>query len=83
MNHMDETVVHEPKDQSGSGPEDPMGSSDMPKANHSLQQAQGRYTFGSGPARWMAIRSSEPSAAGASARSTMPRPIPARKSRSS
>jgi eukaryotic-like serine/threonine-protein kinase len=48
MNHMDETVVHEPKDQSGSGPEDPMGSSDMPNANHSLQQAQGRYTFGSG-----------------------------------
>ena len=48
MNHMDETVVHEPKDQSGSGPEDPMGSSDMPKANHSLQQVQGRYTFGSG-----------------------------------
>jgi eukaryotic-like serine/threonine-protein kinase len=48
MNHMDETVVHEPKDQSGLGPEDPMGSSDMPKANHSLQQAQGRYTFGSG-----------------------------------
>jgi hypothetical protein len=48
MNHMDETVVHQPKDQSGSGPEDPSGSSDMPKANHSLQQAQGRYTFGSG-----------------------------------
>jgi len=25
-----------------------MGSAKMPKANHSLQQAQGRYTFGSG-----------------------------------
>jgi len=48
MNNMDETAVHEPKDQSGSGPEDPMGSSDMPKANQSHQQAQGRYTFGSG-----------------------------------
>jgi eukaryotic-like serine/threonine-protein kinase len=48
MNHMDETVVHEPKDQSGSGPEDPTGSSEMPKANQSLQQAQGRYTYGSG-----------------------------------
>jgi eukaryotic-like serine/threonine-protein kinase len=48
MNHMDETVVHEPKDQSGSGPKYPAGSSDMPKANHSLQQAHGRYTFGSG-----------------------------------
>jgi eukaryotic-like serine/threonine-protein kinase len=48
INNMDETVVHEPKDQSGSGPADPMGSAKMPKANHSLQQAQGRYTFGSG-----------------------------------
>jgi hypothetical protein len=48
MNHMDETVVHEPKDQTGSGPADPTGSSDMPNVNQSLQQAQGRYTFGSG-----------------------------------
>jgi eukaryotic-like serine/threonine-protein kinase len=48
INNMDETVVHQPKNQSGPGPEDPTGRSDMPKANHSLQQAQGRYTFGSG-----------------------------------
>jgi hypothetical protein len=48
INNMDETVVHQPKNQSGSGPEDPTGRSDMPKANHSLQQAQGRYSFGSG-----------------------------------
>ena len=50
VNHdsrMDETVAYEPKDPSGSGPEDPMGSSDMPKANLT-SQAQGRYTFGSG-----------------------------------
>ena len=44
---MDETVAYEPKASSGSGPEDPMGSSDMPKAN-STSQAHGRYTFGSG-----------------------------------
>jgi serine/threonine protein kinase len=50
VNHdprMDETVTYEPKDSSRSGPEDPMGSSDMPKANLTAQ-AQGRYTFGSG-----------------------------------
>ena len=46
-NRMDETVAYEPKAPSGSGPEDPMGSSDMPKANPT-PQAHGRYTFGSG-----------------------------------
>jgi len=50
VNHdrrMDETVEYEPKAPSRSGPEDPMGSSDMPKANLTFH-AQGRYTFGSG-----------------------------------
>jgi len=50
VNHdrrMDETVAYEPKDPSRSGLEDPMGSSDMPKANLT-SHAQGRYTFGSG-----------------------------------
>ena len=42
---MDETVVYEPKDLSGSGPSGP-GLSDMRQANPS--QANGRYTFGSG-----------------------------------
>jgi len=46
-NHMDETVTYEPKDPSRSGPEDSMGSSDMPKANLT-SQGHGRYTFGSG-----------------------------------
>src|SRR5262245_22044121 len=44
---MDETVIYEPKDQTGSGPSEPTGLSDMPQANPS-HQAQGRYTFGSG-----------------------------------
>jgi serine/threonine protein kinase len=50
LNHdprMDETVAYEPKDPSRSGPEDSMGSSDMPNA-HPTSPAQGRYTFGSG-----------------------------------
>ncbi len=42
---MDETVIYEPKDLSGSGPTGP-GLSDMRQANPS--QANGRYTFGSG-----------------------------------
>jgi serine/threonine protein kinase len=44
---MCETVAYEPKAASESGPEDSMGSPDMPIANSS-PQAQGRYTFGSG-----------------------------------
>ena len=44
---MDETVAYEPEASSDSGPVDPMGSSDMPKANHT-PAAHGRYTFGSG-----------------------------------
>ena len=46
-NRMAETVAYEPKSSSESGPADPMGSSDMPKAN-TTPQAHGRYTFGSG-----------------------------------
>ena len=46
-NRMAETVAYEPESSSGSGPVDPMGSSDMPKANPT-PQAHGRYTFGSG-----------------------------------
>ncbi len=42
---MDETVIYEPKDQSGSGPSGP-GFPDMRQANPS--QSNGRYTFGSG-----------------------------------
>ena len=42
---MQETVIYEPKDLSGSGPTGP-GLSDMRQANPS--QANGRYTFGSG-----------------------------------
>jgi hypothetical protein len=42
---MDETVIYEPKDQSGSGPSGP-GLPDMRQANPS--QSNGRYTFGSG-----------------------------------
>src|SRR5215813_7229036 len=45
--NMDETVIYEPKDQSGSGPAEPMGLSDMPQT-HPPSQAQGPYTFGSG-----------------------------------
>ena len=44
---MDETVVYEPQDQTGSGPSGPAGLSDMRQANPTLQ-ANGRYTFGSG-----------------------------------
>jgi len=39
---MDETVSYEPNASSASGPDDPMGSSDMSNANSS-SQAQGRY----------------------------------------
>jgi hypothetical protein len=46
-NNLGETAEYLPKDPSESGPEDPMGTPDMPKAN-SVPQAQGRYTFGSG-----------------------------------
>jgi eukaryotic-like serine/threonine-protein kinase len=46
-NRMAETVAYEPKTPSESGPDDPMGNSDMPKANPT-PQAHGRYTFGSG-----------------------------------
>ena len=42
---MEETVIYEPKDLSGSGPTGP-GLSDMRQANPT--QANGRYTFGSG-----------------------------------
>ena len=44
---MADTVGYEPKDSSASGPEDPMGSSDMPNPNAS-STAHGRYSFGSG-----------------------------------
>jgi serine/threonine protein kinase len=44
---MDETVGYEPNASSASGPEDPMGSSDMSNANSS-SSAHGRYSFGSG-----------------------------------
>ncbi len=44
---MAETVGYEPKDSSASGPEDLMGSSDMPNPNAS-STAHGRYSFGSG-----------------------------------
>ncbi len=46
-NRMDETIAYEPNSPSETGADDPMGSSDMPKANPT-SQAQGRYTFGSG-----------------------------------
>jgi hypothetical protein len=77
-NRMAETVAYEPKPPSESGPDGPMGSSDMSKANLT-SQAHGRYIFGSGARPLEAIRSSGPSAAGDSARSTMRRPIPVRK----
>ncbi len=44
---LDETVGYEPNASSASGPEDPMGSSDMANANSS-SSAHGRYSFGSG-----------------------------------
>src|SRR6476661_1095079 len=43
---LDETAAYKSKVASRSGPDDPMGSSDMPKANPS--ERHGRYTFGSG-----------------------------------
>jgi serine/threonine protein kinase len=46
-NRMAETVAYEPESSSGSRPVDPMGSSDMAKANPT-PAALGRYTFGSG-----------------------------------
>jgi len=46
-NRMDETITYEPNSPSETGADDPMGSSDMSKANPT-SQAQGRYTFGSG-----------------------------------
>jgi hypothetical protein len=46
-NNLGETAVYLPKEPLDSGPEDPMGTPDMPNAN-SVSQAQGRYTFGSG-----------------------------------
>jgi hypothetical protein len=46
-NRMDETVAYEPNSSSETGAFDPMGSSDMPKANLT-SPAQGRFTFGSG-----------------------------------
>jgi hypothetical protein len=46
-NNLSETAEYLPKEPSESGPEDPMGTPNMPKAN-SMSQAQGRYTFGSG-----------------------------------
>ncbi len=46
-NTLSETAEYLPKEPSESGPADPMGTPDMPKAN-SMSQAQGRYTFGSG-----------------------------------
>jgi eukaryotic-like serine/threonine-protein kinase len=46
-NRMAETVAYEPKPPSESGPDGPMGSSDMSKANLT-SQAHGRYIFGSG-----------------------------------
>ncbi len=46
-NNLSETALYLPKEPSESGPADPMGTPDMPKAN-SMSLAQGRYTFGSG-----------------------------------
>jgi eukaryotic-like serine/threonine-protein kinase len=46
-NRMAETVAYEPESSLDSRPVDPMGSSDMPKANPT-PAANGRYTFGSG-----------------------------------
>src|SRR5271155_745417 len=46
-NNLSETAEYLPKEPSETGADDPMGSSDMSKANPT-SQAQGRYTFGSG-----------------------------------
>src|SRR5690242_18106691 len=44
---MDETAIYQANDLSGSGPDQPMGNSDMPNLS-STPQGQGRYTFSSG-----------------------------------
>ena len=44
---MDETAIYQANDLSGSGPDQPMGNSDMPNLT-STPQGQGRYTFSSG-----------------------------------
>ncbi len=75
---MDETVVYEPKDQSGSGPSGP-GLEDMRQANPS--QSNGRYTFGSGSRPLEGYTIKRAIGAGASVRSITPPRIPARKSR--
>ena len=54
-NRMAETVAYEPKPPSESGPDGPMGSSDMSKANLT-SQAHGRYIFGSGARRGIASK---------------------------
>jgi hypothetical protein len=45
--NMDETALYQSNDLSGSGPDQPMGNSDMPNPTPA-PQAQGRYTFISG-----------------------------------
>jgi eukaryotic-like serine/threonine-protein kinase len=44
---MDETAIYQANDLSGSGPDQPMGNSDMPNLTPT-PQGQGRYTFSSG-----------------------------------
>ncbi|MFO0889195.1 MAG: serine/threonine-protein kinase [Isosphaeraceae bacterium] len=47
--NMDETAVYQANDLSGSGPDQPMGNSEMPSSNPApMPQGQGRYTFSSG-----------------------------------
>ena len=50
---LDETVAYEPKDPSRSGPEDPMGSSDMPKANPISGTWSLYLRFGSPASGWL------------------------------
>jgi hypothetical protein len=46
---MDETAIYQANDLSGSGPDQPMGNSEMPPSNLvPTPQGQGRYTFSSG-----------------------------------
>jgi hypothetical protein len=45
--NMDETALYQANDLSGSGPDQPTGNSDMPKATPT-PQGQGRYAFSSG-----------------------------------
>jgi eukaryotic-like serine/threonine-protein kinase len=46
---MDETAIYQANDLSGSGPDQPMGNSEMPPANPThTPQGPGRYTFSSG-----------------------------------